>query len=124
MESQHFAGLLFQKIAVDGTGTHHHHFLLQPIALIRYFFKLVLAGFNLVVERYKAQITTLARDQMITKIKRQTDSDHGDQVLAKNISLFDESLHTSNESHLSLRVKQNREMNQRVMWVHLQNDHA
>ena len=121
MKAENLAGLLFQKVAVDRTGTHHHDLAFQGGTFCGGGLELLFRGRNLVVERDKAQIAALSGDQVITEIEGQADTDHNDQVLAEQVFLFDESLHPSNESHLSLRVKQKRDMNQSVMWKQTRN---
>ena len=118
MKTKDFAGLFFQQIAIHRTGAHHDDLLLQRFTLLRRQFILLFGGVDLAVERDKTQIGTLSGNQMVAEIEGQADPDHGDQVLAKNISLFDESLHIPNESHPSHGVKQYHERNQRLMWVH------
>jgi len=113
--------LLLQKVAVDRAGTHHDNPLLERAALCRRNLILLFGIRNLIVERDKPKITPLPRNQMIPKIQRQTHPDHGDQVLAENISLFDESLHPSTESHPIPRVNEKRDFYQRLMWVHTGN---
>lgn len=121
MEAEDRSRLLFEQIAVHGTGAHHNHLLLHAGALRGGGFQLLFRLGNLVIERNKPQIAALPRDQMVTEIEGQTDADHDDQVLANNVFLLDESLHTPNESHPSHGVKQKPEMNQHVVWVHLRN---
>lgn len=89
-----------------------------------FFLVLFLGRGNLVVQGNKTQITALARDQVVTEIKRQADPDHDDQVLPEQVFLFDESLHTPNESQTIPWVKQKRDMNQHVVWVQLENRFA
>lgn len=114
MKAKHFARLLFQQVAVDAAGAHHHDFLLQRTPLSRGQPVLLHRRFRLMVQRDKAQIGTLPRNQVIAKIKRQTYPKHGNQIPPDDIFLVDESLHISNESQTSRRVKQKPEMNQYV----------
>ena len=93
MEAEHFAGLLFQQIAVHRTWAHHDDFLLESLTFLGRQHILLFRCVDLAVERNKTQITALSRDQVVAEIEGQKDPDHGDQVLAEHIALFDESLH-------------------------------
>ena len=121
MKSENAPRLLFQQIAVYRPRTHHYDLVFERGTLGGSRLELLFGCRNLVIERNKTQVTALSRDQVIAKIEGQGDTDHDDQVLAEQVFLFDESLHPSNESHLSLHVKQKHDMNQRVVWVQLGN---
>ncbi len=118
MEAEHLARLLLEQVTVDRIRAHHDDLLLQRRALGGGQRILLFRRLDLAVERDEAQVTPFPRDQVITEVEGQTDPDHGDQVLAENVTLFDESLHLSNESQTILQVKQYREKNQRLVWVH------
>lgn len=124
VKSEDAARLLFQKVAVDRSRTHHNDLLFQSLAPVAFGSVLGFCRFDLVVERDQAQIAALSGDQVIAEIKGQADPDHDDQVLAEQVFLFDESLHPTNESQRIPRVKQNPNGNQRVMWVQFRNETA
>ena len=124
MKTENAARLLFKQITVHGARSHHHNLLLEGLALGELFLVLLFGRGDLVIERDETQITTLSGDQVIAEIKRQADPDKHDQVLAEQVILLDESLHPSNESRLSLWVKQKRDMNQRVVWKQTANKRA
>ena len=121
MKSENAARLLFEEVAIDRTRTHHDDFMLERFTLGGCGLELLFRGRNLVVERDEAQVAALACDQVVAEVEGQRDPDNDNQVLAEQVFLFDESLHPSNESHPSQRVKQNRDMNQSVMWKQFQN---
>ena len=95
MIAERFSRLLFEQIPIHGARAHHDDFFLQRGAFGGGLLILPFGGGNLRVEGDKAEITPLPRHQVIGEIKGQADPDHGDQVLAKDIALLDESLHNS-----------------------------
>ena len=95
METEHLAGLFFQKVAIHRPRTHHDDLLLQLLAFPGRDRIALFRRVDLAVERDEAQITALPGDQVIAEIKGQTDPDHGDQVLTEHVTLFDESLHNA-----------------------------
>ena len=106
METENFSRLLFQQIAVNRPRTHHNNLLFQSGPLMRRHLILRFRRGNLMIQWNKAEVRTLSGDQVITKVKRQADPDHRDQILPNNISLLYESFHTPNESQTIPRVKQ------------------
>ena len=95
MKTEDRTRLLLKQITVHRTWTHHDDLVLKGFPLRQPGFILLFGLGNLVVERDQTKITALPCNQVITEIKAQADPDDDDQVLAENISLFDESLHVS-----------------------------
>jgi hypothetical protein len=93
MKAQNFSRLFFQKIAVDGAGTHHDNTLFERLTVFSRKAVLPFRRFQLMIEGDEPQITPFSSNKVIAKIEGKADPDHGDQVLAHHIFLFDQSFH-------------------------------
>ena len=92
--------LLFQQVFIDRSGAHHFDLILQNHTFVRdhvIFLRHCLCGLT---KRDQTSHASLSVNQVINEIKGQTHTDQKDQILADEISVLIQLVHTAIESHL------------------------
>ena len=98
--TQHDAGALLQQVRVDRTRTQHRHLVFKGLALLMEAVILMGKALDIAFQRHQAQITPLARYDVICEVKTQAESDDCHKIVFYYMMLLEKLPHIPSESHM------------------------